>query len=120
MRAWALGAMLATGLVGAAAAQDKTYHLVPTETCTPWSRNVILGLCTKSQEEEAKDMPRQPSGPLFPSKPKPAPVAKGETDVAVRLHAEETAALDAWIASQPDRPTRAEAMRRLMQKGLGS
>jgi hypothetical protein len=112
--------MLAAGLAVTAAAQDKTYHLVPTETCTPWSRNVILGLCTKTQELEARDMPRQPSGPIFGSKPKTPPPAKGETDIAVRLHAEETSALDAWIAAQPDRPSRSEAVRRLVQKGLGS
>jgi hypothetical protein len=36
-----------------------------------------------------------------------------------RLPSEQLAALDAWIAAQPDpKPTRPEAIRRLLQKAL--
>jgi len=36
----------------------------------------------------------------------------------VRLLPEQAAALDAWRAKQPDKPTRPEAIRRLVEMGL--
>ena len=38
--------------------------------------------------------------------------------IELNLSADEAEALDAWIASQDDRPSRAEAMRRLMAIAL--
>jgi hypothetical protein len=48
----------------------------------------------------------------------PAPTGKG-TQVGERWHASELAAIDAWIASSPDKTlTRAHAIRRLVAIGL--
>ncbi|PSJ42136.1 hypothetical protein C7I55_07840 [Sphingomonas deserti] len=47
----------------------------------------------------------------------PSPTGRGVL-VGVRLHAEQLAAVDAWCASQEDSPTRPEAIRRLIEKGL--
>jgi len=38
--------------------------------------------------------------------------------VQVRLQAEQLGRLDRWIGTQPDLPSRAEAIRRLVEKGL--
>lgn len=38
--------------------------------------------------------------------------------VMVRLQPDQLAALDAWIAAQPEPVTRPEAIRRLVEKGL--
>jgi len=46
------------------------------------------------------------------------PVQSGQL-VGARLQPEQIALLDAWREQQPDRPSRPEAMRRLMMKGLG-
>jgi hypothetical protein len=42
----------------------------------------------------------------------------GSVNIGVRVPPDELAALDAWIANQPDKPKRPEAMRRLIQKAL--
>src|ERR1700730_11894453 len=47
----------------------------------------------------------------------PAPTGKG-VQVVVRLHPEPLGALDKWVSKQKDRPTRAEAIRRLVELGL--
>ncbi len=47
----------------------------------------------------------------------PAPTGQG-VPVLVRLHPEQLAALDAWIESQPDAPSRPEAVRRILAAGL--
>lgn len=47
----------------------------------------------------------------------PAPTGKGE-QVVVRWQPGPLAALDAWVAKQKDNPTRAEAIRRLVELGL--
>jgi hypothetical protein len=48
----------------------------------------------------------------------PAPTGKG-TLVGVRLQPDQLLALDAWIELQPDpRPTRPEAIRRLLKQSL--
>jgi hypothetical protein len=47
----------------------------------------------------------------------PAPTGIG-TPVQVRLQAKDLAALDRWRANQKDVPTRPEAIRRLMERGL--
>ncbi len=47
----------------------------------------------------------------------PAPTGKGE-QVVVRLQPNPLAALDTWVAKQKDKPTRAEAIRRLVKTGL--
>jgi hypothetical protein len=40
------------------------------------------------------------------------------TPVMVRVQPQQLSSLDAWIAHQPDRPSRPEAIRRLVDKGL--
>lgn len=40
------------------------------------------------------------------------------TMIGVRLQPEPLAAVDAWRQDQPDKPTRPEAIRRLVEKGL--
>jgi hypothetical protein len=47
----------------------------------------------------------------------PAPTGKG-VQVVVRLQPDPLAALDAWVVKQKDEPTRAEAIRRLVELGL--
>jgi hypothetical protein len=47
----------------------------------------------------------------------PAPTGKG-VQVVVRLQPDPLAALDKWAAKQSDQPTRAEAIRRLIEIGL--
>jgi len=47
----------------------------------------------------------------------PPPTGKG-TQVVVRMQPSPLAALDAWAAKQSDKPTRAEAIRRLVELGL--
>jgi hypothetical protein len=48
----------------------------------------------------------------------PKPTGKGHL-IGVRLLPEPLAALDDWISRQPDHPSRPEAVRRLLDKGLG-
>src|SRR4029434_1588345 len=47
----------------------------------------------------------------------PAPTGKG-TQIVVRMQPSPLAALDAWVSAQTDNPTRAEAIRRLVEIGL--
>jgi hypothetical protein len=47
----------------------------------------------------------------------PAPTGKG-VQVVVRLQPDPLSAIDKWVAKQPDQPTRAEAIRRLVELGL--
>ena len=47
----------------------------------------------------------------------PAPTGKG-VQVVVRLQPDPLSALDNWAAKQRDQPTRAEAIRRLVELGL--
>src|SRR3954451_4969434 len=47
----------------------------------------------------------------------PRPTGKG-VQVVVRLQPTALAAIDKWVASQSDNPTRAEAIRRLVELGL--
>ena len=47
----------------------------------------------------------------------PPPTGKG-VQVVVRMQPAPLSALDAWLAEQPDQPTRAEAIRRLLEIGL--
>ena len=47
----------------------------------------------------------------------PAPTGKG-VQVVVRLQPAPLSELDKWAAKQSDRPTRAEAIRRLVETGL--
>lgn len=42
------------------------------------------------------------------------------TPIGVRMHADEIAALDAWIAKQSEPMTRAEAIRRILRATLDS
>jgi hypothetical protein len=44
----------------------------------------------------------------------------GSTSINVRLPPAELAALDAWIARQPDAPSRPEALRRFAQMALAN
>ncbi len=54
---------------------------------------------------------------LLTRKRGPKPTGQGQL-VGVRLHPPELAALDQWIATQPDNPTRPEAVRRLIRIAL--
>jgi hypothetical protein len=57
---------------------------------------------------------------LQPKKRGPKPTGQG-TPVQVRLHHDQLAALDAWIARQPEpKPTRPEAVRQILAGALGS
>jgi hypothetical protein len=47
----------------------------------------------------------------------PAPTGKG-VQVVVRLQPDPLSALDRWASKQDDKPTRAEAIRRLVEIGL--
>jgi hypothetical protein len=47
----------------------------------------------------------------------PLPTGKGEL-LGVRIHPPQLAALDGWIGQQPDRPSRPEAIRRLIERAL--
>ena len=47
----------------------------------------------------------------------PPPTGKG-VQVVVRMQPLPLSALDAWVARQRDQPTRAEAIRRLVELGL--
>ena len=47
----------------------------------------------------------------------PPPTGKG-VQVVVRLQPEPLNAIDKWVAKHPDQPTRAEAIRRLVEIGL--
>jgi hypothetical protein len=47
----------------------------------------------------------------------PPPTGKG-VQVVVRSQPDPLAAIDKWVARQPDHPTRAEAIRRLVELGL--
>jgi hypothetical protein len=47
----------------------------------------------------------------------PFPTGQG-VQVVVRLQPEPLGAIDQWLAKQPDHPTRAEAIRRLVELGL--
>jgi hypothetical protein len=47
----------------------------------------------------------------------PAPTGKGEL-IGVRLQPAALSAVDAWIAGQDDHPSRPEAIRRLVERGL--
>lgn len=54
-----------------------------------------------------------------PISKKRGPKPKGAIGIMVRVPPLQVAALDAWIARQPDpKPTRPEAIRRLIEAGL--
>jgi len=54
-----------------------------------------------------------------PKKKKPGRPATGHDPLlSFRLSADMIAAIDAWAASQPDRPTRSEALRRFIEVGM--
>jgi hypothetical protein len=56
-------------------------------------------------------------GTLVSKKRGPAPTGQG-TPVMVRLQRDQLASIDAWIAHQPDKLSRPEAIRRLADRGL--
>jgi hypothetical protein len=57
---------------------------------------------------------------VIPKKKKRGPPATGKgTPIVVRMHDPGLAALDAWRKKQEDAPSRPEAIRRLVEKGLG-
>jgi len=49
----------------------------------------------------------------------PKPTGQGHV-VGVRLHAEDLAAVDRWASEQTDKPSRPEAIRRIIRRGLRS
>ena len=62
---------------------------------------------TKSTRVVAKTVPRK------------RPTESGAL-ISVRLRPESVSRLDAWAAAQDDRPSRAEAVRRLIDRGLAA
>ena len=44
--------------------------------------------------------------------------ATGAVSIHLRLEPEQLAALDRWIAAQPDTPSRPEAVRRLLDRNM--
>jgi len=54
---------------------------------------------------------------LQPRKRGPAPTGKG-TPVQVRLQPDQLGKVDAWREAQDDKPSRPEAIRRLVEKAL--
>jgi hypothetical protein len=46
--------------------------------------------------------------------------AQAGTLIGVRLQPDALAALDTWIAAQPDAPSRPEAVRRLIEAGINA
>jgi hypothetical protein len=58
---------------------------------------------------------------VVPKRRKPGRPATGRDPVtAIRLSHEMRQSLDRWAAAQPDRPSRSEAIRRLVEKALAS
>jgi hypothetical protein len=125
MRTPIIVAVLTLALGGLAQAQTER-QAVPTDECTPGSMQVILGLCTASQREQAKTLntDRAPPAPTPPRSPQPhkaaPPAHPGGATISVHFSAAEVAAIDAWIASQPDKGdiNRAEAVHRLLRTSL--
>jgi hypothetical protein len=50
-------------------------------------------------------------------KPGPPPTGKGQL-IGVRIQPDQMKTLDAWISDQDDRPSRPEAIRRLVEQAL--
>jgi hypothetical protein len=63
---------------------------------------------TKTVKSSSKIVKRKPGRPATGMDPL----------IGFRLPAETIAAIDAWAASQPDRPTRSEALRRFIEAGM--
>lgn len=59
-------------------------------------------------------MPSAPDNPKRGGRPKTGIMPP----IGVRLYPEQLSCIDAWIEQQPDQPTRPEAIRRLVEKGL--
>ncbi len=125
MRTPIMIAVLTLAMGGMAQAQTER-QAVPTDECTPGSMQVILGLCTASQREQAKTMNTDRAAPVSsrppstqPHKASP-PAERGGATISVHFSAAEVAAIDAWIASQPDKGdiNRAEAVHRLLKASL--
>jgi hypothetical protein len=47
------------------------------------------------------------------------PATGQDPHVSLRLPVEMIAAVDAWAAQQPDKPTRSKALRQLIARGMG-
>jgi len=127
MRTPTLVIVLTLALGGVAYAQTER-QAVPTDQCTPGSMQVILGLCTASQREEAKRLNTDSAAPRV-AKPRATPgpkaatppaAVRGGATISVHFSAAEIAAIDAWIAAQPEHQglNRAEAVHRIMSTSL--
>jgi hypothetical protein len=127
MRTPTLVIVLTLAIGGVAYAQPER-QAVPTDECTPGSMQVILGLCTASQREEAKRLNTDSAAPRA-AKPKALPRPKaaappaavhGGATISVHFSADEIAAIDAWIARQPDHEgmNRAEAVHKILSTSL--
>ncbi len=120
MRTPIIIAVLTLAMGGLARAQTER-QAVPTDECTPGSMQVILGLCTASQREEAKTLNTDRATPVLAAPHKLIPPAEGGgATISVHLSAVEISAIDAWIAHQPDKGAinRAEAVHRLLRTSL--
>jgi len=121
MRTPTLVVVLTLAIGGLAYAQTER-QAVPTDACTPGSMQVILGLCTASQREQAKTLntDRPAPRPVRAKTAPPSQAVRGGATISVHFSAVEIAAIDAWIASQPDHDglNRADAVHRLTSTGL--
>jgi len=117
-----IGLVLALAIAGLAHAQTER-QAVPTDQCTPGSMQVILGLCTASQREEAKKLNTDRAAFSAPIAHTATPAAaRGGATISVHFSADEITAIDAWIASQPDHAgiNRAEAVHRILAASLAA
>lgn len=120
MRASMLSLALMLAMGGWAHAQTEP-QAVPTDECTPGSMQVILGLCTARQREQAKTLNTESaaSSSTVAHMVKPSAPHGGAT-ISVRLSADEITAIDAWIARQsaPAGLNRAEAVHQILRSSL--
>jgi hypothetical protein len=60
----------------------------------------------------------RPSSKIIARRKPGRPATGHDPFIGFRFPAEKIAAIDAWAARQPDKPTRAEALRRLIDLGM--
>lgn len=91
-----------------------------------WLPETVLADCPHFRLSRAR--PELAEGPVLSNEPAPAEAGEGPVEgpktgigpnIGLRLYPELDAALDAWIAKQPDpKPSRPEAIRRILREAL--
>ncbi len=120
MRALILSLALMLAMGGLAHAQTEP-QAVPTDECTPGSMQVILGLCTARQREQAKTLNTDSVASSLPVAHTVKPLApRGGATISVHFSADEITAIDAWIARQSVAAglNRAEAVHQILRSSL--